>query len=339
MNFAHAELAHFLKADVEPKASECDTDFTILNHLFKRMGEHELYALSIRAEMAQKPLTKIAMFDNKALETKTSGALSFLTSQINLSTRLIYEGHNDVLKKNILPKVLSGEVRIANAVSHLRSQGAFEVERVQGGYLVTGTIHWLTGYNHFEQFVFGFQYQNQEYFALLPFKNCNDMEGKLTLHAVLPVLVMQATQTVRATLNRFFIADEMVIHTQSLGTWNKQMRQNSAILAYFYGIGMGALEVVQTCYANDHIVKLQEKMLKLREEIIQSEYEDYTELRVKLTHCAWQCLQCAIVVSKGQAMDPKSRVSRLYREIVQFNALATLSDYTDNQLAYIIQPQ
>lgn len=36
-------------------------------------------------------------------------------------------------------------------------------------------------------------------------------------------------------------------------------------------------------------------------------------------------------------MDPSSTVSRIYREIVQFNALAALPDYIENQLQYIVQ--
>lgn len=336
MNSVNLNLANFLQLEVAPIASECDIDFATLNNLFNRMGELGLYALSVHAQMEGVPLCVEAMFDNKAAETKASGALSFLTSQINLSTRLIYEGQNDSLKQDLLPKIFRGELRIANAVSHLRSKPVFAVEATKGGYFVSGEIYWLTGFNHFEQFVFGFKHNNKEYFAVLPF--CNTESGTLCISEVLPVMVMQSTQTVRATLKNYFIADEWVLSSQAEGTWNEQMRQNTAILAYFYGLGIGSLEILDSTCDNRQIFAIfQERLQQLRAVILKQNQHDYTQLRVELTYCVWQCIQCAIISSKGKAIDPNSPISRIYREFVQFNALAALPDYIDAQLAHIIQ--
>ncbi len=299
------------------------------------MGKEHLYALSVRSEMENAPLDKKTRFDNKALETSISGALSFLTSQINLSSSLIYYGDNEVAKKTILPKVMKGELRIANAVSHLRSDiPAIDVQKINEGYIVNGAIKWLTGFGHFEQFILGFSHEGQEYFALLPFAD-DHHNGQCQISPPLQVMVMQSTQTVTASLKDWFIPEKNIVNRQEAGNWYHQMKTNHHILPYFYGIGMSALALLNEYYKKENAVThaLLEELNKLRDKITSDLDCDFIALRVKITNCAWKCVQLAVIASKGQAMDPNSRISRLYREIVQFNALATIPEYINEQLS------
>jgi alkylation response protein AidB-like acyl-CoA dehydrogenase len=328
---ASIKLKQFLENEVEPHAASCDVSFEVLHKIFLKLGHEKLYALSIRSELENNPLDKKTRFDNKAIETKASGALSFLTSQINLSSSLIHFGNNEHAKQTLLPRILQGDLRIANAVSHLRNSiPSIQVQSMDHGFLLNGTIKWLTGFGHFEQFILGFTFEDKEYYAILPFAH----QDNLQLSAPLQVMAMQAAQTVNGVLNSYFLPEENIINVQNAGDWNQQMRTNHHILPYFYGIGMGALEILQEKFhaKNSVYEPLTEELSMLRDDITSNAKQDYITLRVKITNCAWKCLIAAIIASKGQAMDPNSKVSRLYREIVQFNSLATIPEYISQQL-------
>jgi alkylation response protein AidB-like acyl-CoA dehydrogenase len=328
---ASIPLKQFLESEVEPNASLYDHSFHDLHKIFRTLGTKRLYALSVRSEIENKPLDKKTRFDNKALETKCSGALSFLTSQINLSSSLIFIGNNARAKKELLPEIMNGNLRIANAVSHLRNDiPSIQAQSVNNGFILNGTIKWLTGFGHFEQFILGFTFENKEYYALLPF----DHQDHLRLSSPLQVMAMQATQTVNGVLEEYFLPLENIINVQDAGDWNQQMKSNHHILPYFYGIGMGALELLQEQYPSKNSIypSLVEELNLLREEVTSESAHDYIALRVKITNCAWKCVQSAIIAAKGQAMDPNSKISRLYREIVQFNSLAIIPEYVSLQL-------
>lgn len=334
MECAASNLKEFLTREVDPYSAECDHDFATLNRFFKLLGERGLYGLAVQAQLLNKPLSKKEVFDNRALLTKHSGALTFLNSQIDLSSNLIYHGQNTTLKENILPQLLKGQLRISNGVSHLRSDVAhIQVKKTPEGFILNGKVHWITGFGHCDYFVMAFSEDEAEYFALLPFTQ-HALAG-LVFSEPLPVMVMQATQTVRAELKNCFVAHEQIINTQEKGFWYKQMKTNQQILPYFYGIAVGALEVFQTQYQkeNSYVQDLFATLQSLREQITQSD-SDLVELRVKITRIAFECLQAAITVSKGKAMDPMSKISRHYREIVQFNALAALEEYIERSLRY-----
>jgi len=145
---------------------------------------------------------------------------------------------------------------------------------------------------------------------------------------------MQATQTVIATLQDYFVAHAEVVKIQPKGTWIAEMRQNPHVLPYFYGIGLGALEVLAQHNKQQSALfeRLFQSLSRLRTEATTSCVPDYLSLRANFTHCAWQCLQAALTVSKGEGLNPHSRISQLYREIVQFNALATVPEYIDKTL-------
>ncbi|MBS0288163.1 MAG: hypothetical protein JSR17_12765 [Proteobacteria bacterium] len=330
MNLA---LKQFLENEVEPLSAEGDHSFATLNKLFKLLGERGFYGLSVQANLSNKAISKKESFDNRACLTKHSGALSFLNSQIDLSSNLLHQGQNESLKQTILAPLLKGQIRIANGVSHLRSDVAhIQVQKTQEGFILNGKVHWITGFGHCDYFVMAFCDAECEYFALLPFRHLA-LEG-LTFSEPLQVMVMQATHTVRATLDNCFIANEQIINTQEKGFWYQQMKNSQHILPYFYGIAVGALEVIQAQYQkeNTYLQGLWDTLQLLREQITAEGEKDLLDYRVNITRCAYDCLQAAIVVSKGKAMDPNSKISRLYREIVQFNALAALEEYVDRSL-------
>lgn len=147
---------------------------------------------------------------------------------------------NDVVRDTWLPRVASGEVLAGTGMSNtmkafagieeLRLQG----QRVEGGYLVNGSLPWVS--NLGEDHVFGtlFARQDQPGRSVMALIDCS-MEG-FSLRQSAHFTALEGTRTFACIFENVFIPDEMIIDHDG-AAFLKRSRAGIVLLQFGMGVG------------------------------------------------------------------------------------------------------
>ncbi len=141
------------------------------------------------------------------------GVTAFVQQQLHAGGGFVGGGRSQALKAEKLPRFASGEELCGVAFSHLRRPGPPMVtaERVAGGYQVSGKAPWVTGWSLLDSFILGAVRlpENDHIYFYVP-KVGN--EESLIPGEPIPLVVMNASDTVEVTLNDLFLPDEFVLY-------------------------------------------------------------------------------------------------------------------------------
>jgi hypothetical protein len=150
---------------------------------------------------------------------------------------------NPTVRDNWLPKVASGQVLAGTGMSNtmkafagieeLRLRG----KRVEGGYIVNGTLPWVS--NLGEDHVFGtlFELENNPGRSVMALVDCAS-EG-FTLRLSAHFTALEGTRTFACIFKDVFIPDEMIIDDDGAGFLK---RSRAGIVLLQFGMGMGNIQ-------------------------------------------------------------------------------------------------
>lgn len=145
------------------------------------------------------------------LMASACGVTAFVQQQMHAGGGFVGGGRSDALKAQMLPQFASGRTVCGVAFSHLRRPGPAMVraEPAPGGYTISGTAPWVTGWALMDSFILGAALPNGDHlFAYVPKAG---LTGTMTLGPRIPLAVMNASDTVEVAFADVFLPDELAL--------------------------------------------------------------------------------------------------------------------------------
>ncbi len=147
------------------------------------------------------------------LMASACGVTAFTQQQLHAGGGFVGGARSEALRSEKLPLFASGQELCGVAFSHLRRAGPpmVRAERAAGGYRVSGTAPWVTGWSLLDSFILGAMRLPEEdhiYFYVPKTGN----EAGLLPGPPIPLVVMNASDTVEVTLDDLFLPDEYALY-------------------------------------------------------------------------------------------------------------------------------
>lgn len=213
---------------------------------------------------------------------------------------------NEELKAKWLPKVASGEVLAGTGMSNTMKAFAgieplrLSGERVEGGYVVNGSLPWVS--NLGDEHVFGtlFTLNGQPDKSVMALVDCasEGFELRLSAHFV----ALEGTRTFACIFNDVFIPDEMIIDHDGAGFLK---RARAGIVLLQFGMGAGIVQsCIDICREVEPLLGHVNAYLDDRPEQMQEELDDIVEAVLAL------------------AEEPYETSDELFREILELRLAA-----------------
>lgn len=146
------------------------------------------------------------------LMASACGVTAFTQQQLHAGGGFVGGGRSEELKAELLPEFAAGRNLCGVAFSHLRRPGPpmLRAERADGGFRLNGIAPWVTGWSLLDSFILGatVAVDGSHLFAYVP-KAGN--EDALTPGPVIPLAVMNASDTLEITVGELFVPDAHVL--------------------------------------------------------------------------------------------------------------------------------
>ncbi len=281
-----------------------DHDVKVLKQAFVLAYDEGLFDLHFYDACLQDEL-KLELF---RYITPLSGSLAFLAIQI-LAANRIMQSNGFALAQSYYEK------ECGIIINHLRASKTV-VSAIKKGesYFLSGKLTWASGYKIFDHLVVGFHYDGQEYQAIMPFK---EQDG-CHIDAVDDTFVGRSMNTVSMTLDQFEIDEKLIISHHPIGSYTQQKSISKTVHCALYGIGVGALQVIE-----DRELKEQgTKQLEVIKEnfMSSSNPSEMDTLRVELFNFVQGLISTSMTIVGGKSMLTTQRLQQYYRELIMFNS-------------------
>ncbi len=177
------------------------------------LGENGYFGLGISPDYGGFGADETTRREYTEVMASACGVTAFVQQQLHAGGGFVGGGRSQALKAEKLPRFASGEELCGVAFSHLRRGGPPMVtaERVDGGYVVSGKAPWVTGWSLLDSFILGAMRlpENDHIYFYVP-KSGN--EAALQPGPAIPLVVMNASDTVEITFDALFLPDEYVLY-------------------------------------------------------------------------------------------------------------------------------
>ena len=341
--------------EIAPKANKIDESPDALFEALQGLGKLDLLALKVPERWDGKEVREVDYSKFQELVARYSGALAFLQTQHQSAAGMLVGSSNSALQQKYLPHMGSGEVLLGVGFSHLRRRGKpiITAKSVASGYQLDGVVPWITGFDFFQDFVVAATLPyGGAVFGIVPFVNTRQTGGgEISFTSPAQLAAMNSTNTVSASLNRWFLPEELVISLKPPG-WIQENDKKNLLRATHLTMGCAeaGLDVIRQAFEkkplsfiDDAFNSLQTELNSCRSAILKARQQK-VEFAQKLQLRAWtidlttRIAHAAVTVSSGAANYSYHQAQRVYREALVFtvtgqsNAIAeaTLSRLTRN---------
>ena len=335
--------------DVAPHAIAIDRDPDALKIAFTGLGDRGLLALSIPQQWGGMEASPVTLAEFQQLVARYSGALAFLQTQHQGAARLLVNCDRQALKDEYLPQMSAGKRLLGVGFSHLRRSGSPPVTAtpVQGGYRIAGTLPWITGLGFFSEFIVGATLSDGgSVFGIVPFQ---DSAG-IAISAPMELAAVTSTNTVSATLNDWFLAEERVVASQPAG-WLQERDKSNVLKSSFFCLGCAragldlvenAAKTKQLSFIDEAFIYLDRELNRCRQAIFDETKNRVLSLEKQLQLRAWaidlavRCAHVAVTVSSGAANTMQHNAQRIYREALVFTVFGQTTAVMEATLGQLI---
>jgi len=295
------ELSNSLK---EFDSNKADTNPTTLNEMFTIVYKSGILDIT-HLEKKEQDLFKLELFITL---TKYSGTLAFMIIQ-NLAA------HNIMGKNNYHKKELYFNKKCGIAINHLRAPvTVVDSIKVDGGYLLNGTLTWASGYEIFDTLLIGFHHTGEEKEAISSFKAT---EGFIIREAE-ETFIGFGLNTVNITLHNYFVADENIVSTHQKGNYTKNKSASKTVHFCIYGLGINSLSFIKD---KELIEQAQKKLFDIKELFISStDIDELDSLRIELFTLVLNTVTSGMILNGGSSILSEKHLQRIYRELIMFNS-------------------
>jgi alkylation response protein AidB-like acyl-CoA dehydrogenase len=218
----------------------------------------------------------------------------------------LQNAENDALRDRWLPRIASGEVLGGTGMSNTMKAFAgieelrLKGKRVEGGYLVNGSLPWVS--NLGEEHVFGtlFALEGEPGRSVMALVDCASEGFSLRLSA--HFMALEGTRTFACIFESVFIPDAMIIDHDGAAFLR---RARSGIVMLQFGMGVGNIQsCIDLCREVEPLLGHVNCYLDDRPEQLQEELDDAVEAALAL------------------AEDPYESSDEFFREILQLRLAA-----------------
>lgn len=194
------------------KADQGDIQGQVAENV-RLLGEAGYFGLGISPNFGGMGADDVTRREFTELMASACGVTAFTQQQLHAGGGFVGGARSEALRRAKLPLFASGRELCGVAFSHLRRPGTPMVtaERVDGGYRVSGIAPWVTGWGLLDSFILGAVRlpQNDHIYFYVP-KAGN--EATLQPGPRIPLVVMNASDTVEVTLDQVFLPDEYALY-------------------------------------------------------------------------------------------------------------------------------
>ena len=306
------------------------------------MGDRSLLALKVPLELGGSGMSEL---DYRLLQLKlarVSGALTFLQTQHQSAASMLAKSENKTLQSEFLSQMATGKVLMGVGFSHLRRRGIPMVKATETdtGYIVTGEVPWITGYDFFDYFILGATLANgKELYGVLPLKNSHYLQGKISVSAPMELMAVSATNTVSAKINQWHLKSDRLVTIKPPGSIHNSSRANILHHGWYaLGCAYAGLDILSSIAAKKQLEFIHQswQSLSLEAEELETQaislasrdtpYKPRLKLRAKLINLAQRCSMAAVIASSGAANYLNSNAARVYREALLFSVSGQTTD-------------
>ena len=345
----------FFQQQVASKANELDRHPQLLKSALQAMGDRSLLALKVPPELGGAGLNEIEYRRLQIMMARYSGALTFLQTQHQSAAAMLAKSHNKQLQQTFLPHVATGDALVGVGFSHLRRQGKpmMTAKATREGYLLTGEVPWITGYDFFSHFILGATLPDgRELYGMLPLQNkLQDAGGKISLSKPMVLIAVNATNTISAQIHQWFLSRDRLITIKPAGSIHQSSRKNILNHGFFaLGCAYAGLDVLQKMADQKQLAFLQQFWQSLTAEVKQCEqqvitsiadsdatYQQRLKLRAKAINLAERSSLAAVIASSGAANYLDSSAGRIYREALLFSVSGQTTDVMEASLQSLLR--
>ncbi len=330
----------YLKECIVPRAEIIDSDSEALKIALAGLENRSLLALRVPQKWGGADIPPEIFYEYQELTARYSGALSFLQTQHHSATAMIASSDNEMLKSRYLGAIAQKELRLGVGFSHLRRSGnpAVTATPIKDGYLLSGNVPWITGFGLFQKFIVAAVLpDNRAVFGVLPFANIDREYGKIAVSEIMPLIAMNSTNTVTATLDNWLLHESEIIAVKPVGWIAENDSKN--ILNFVPGTfgciraGLDVISAAATSKDSPAIAaaygKLEQKLDRLKQHFPQSQHSSKAEqlvLRAEAIDLAVRCGHAAVAVSSGAANGTLHPAGRVYREALVYTVSGQTKD-------------
>lgn len=350
------QIEDWLK-EIAPLANEIDGDAEQLKLVLQQMGDRSWLALKATKELGGMGLSEAEYRRLQIFLARTSGALTFLQTQHQSAVSKLMQSSNVSLRDRFFPDVGRGKPLVGVGFSHLRRRGKPMVEASElksGGYEISGTVPWITGYGFFDWFILGATLADgRELYGLLPFQDRSQSEGTIEFSQPMQLLAATATNTVSARLDRWYLSTADLVSINPPGAIHQSSKKN--ILNHgFYALGCAyaGLDILaeiaqkkQLDFIDSSWDSLQQEVQTREQQAIdylrnrQITYAQKLQLRAEAIALAQRCSLAAVTASSGAANYVYSSASRVYREALLFTVAGQTTDVMAASLKHLLSSE
>jgi alkylation response protein AidB-like acyl-CoA dehydrogenase len=333
----------YLKNCVAADAETIDSDSEALKTALVGLEDRSLLALRVPQKWGGADIDAQTFYEYQELTARYSGALGFLQTQHHSATAMLAKSDNELLQSICLPAIALGELRLGVGFSHLRRSGnpAVTATPTQNGYLLSGTVPWVTGFRLFQKFIVAALLpDDRAVFGLLPFENIASASGQISCSEIMPLIAMSSTNTVTVTLANWWLDESQIISLQPKD-WivTNDTKNILNFVPATFGCIRAGLDIIQAAAQTKKssiIVsayeKLAHKLDRLKQNFPPSQHSSKAEqlaLRAQAIDLGVRCGHAAVTVSSGAANSQKHPAGRVYREALVY----TVSGQTQDVMA------
>jgi len=327
-------IEEYLKKEVAPQSQILDQNWQELQKSLLGLGRENLLALRVAKNLGGLEWDDLTFYRWQMLISRYSGALAFLQAQHQSAASQIAASDNLQLKLSYLPSLGNGQTLIGVAFSHLRRLGTPELlaHPVPGGYILAGTVPWITGYHIFSEFIVGASLaEGGAIYGLVPF---TPVVGQISFRRH-TLLAAPATNTVEAQINQWFLPQEKLVAFKTASSL--QVTDQKNVLGHGYmalGCAQGGLELLHSIAEQKSLYFIEKTRERLDNEWRELEYfmfssqeicyQERLRYRVKAINLAGRVAWSVVIATGGSANILEHPAARIYREALLF----TLSGQT-----------
>ena len=355
----------WLHQEIAPIANQIDCQPKILQQALQSMGDRNLLALKVPVALGGAGMDELNYRHWQIMMARTSGALTFLQTQHQSAMAMLAKSNNEYLQQEFLGNVIKQNMLIGVGFSHLRRLGKpmMRARETAEGYLFTGKVPWITGYQFFDYFICGATLTDgRELYGVFPFgersrrKGAHELgehssaNGKIMISQPMKLIAVTATNTVSAEIDNWFVASQNIVQLKPPGSIHLSSRQN--ILNHGFlalGCAYAGLDILWQLAEKKQLDFLKETWQSLEWEVKQcyeltississKEIDDLQklQLRVKAINLAQRCSMAAVIASSGAANDFSSHAGRVYREALLFSVSGQTTEVMEASLKELL---
>ena len=341
-----------------PHAEEADQgDITgPVGRNVRLLADAGYFGLGIPPEFGGMGADDAARREYTELMASACGVTGFVQQQLHAGGGFVGGGRSEGLKREKLPLFASGRELCGVGFSHLRRSGPpmVRAERVSGGFRVSGTAPWVTGWALLDSFILGAALPDDAHlFAYIPKKGS---ETTLTAGPRIPLVVMNASDTVEVTMTDLFVPDDHALSERPAEALKRG--DFCGISGHVYlplGGARGSVQYLRHLAAQrgqDELTQVadefQQEIDACRREALAwgghcADLPDYKQhaLRVRATAIvlAVRAAHAAVAATGGSAHRLDSPPQRLLREAIFYTTTAQTSDVRAATLDLLISPE